>query len=373
MSYKVPFVNYPEHYRRIWDEVMYEINEALSNGDLIVRDQLENFEKDIASYIGTKYAIGVNSGTDALILSLMAAGIGRGDEVITVAHTFVATIASIAHCGARSVLIDVGDDMNMDVNLIEQAITPRTKAIIPVHLNGRLCDMKRIMEIAEDHDLLVVEDAAQALGASLDEKKGGSFGLTGCFSFYPAKILGCAGDGGLVSTNDEVIADKVRLLRDHGLRRSTGEIIFYGFTSRLDNIQAAILSIKLRQLPEWIKRRRTLSRMYYQELSKIDDNLLLPPYPDEDDNFFDVYQNYVIRTVERDKLKNYLNKFGIETIVSWPIPLHKQRYLKLGLFNLPKTEKISDEVISLPMYPELLDTDIFYIVNILKKYFHQIE
>jgi len=247
--YKVPFVNYPEHYRRIWDDVMVAVTESLSKGDLIMRDQLKRFEENIASFVGAKYATGLNSGTDALLLSLKAAGIGPGDEVITVAHTFVATVSVIVQCEAKPVLVDVGEDMNMDADLVKEAITPRTRAIIPVHLNGRMCDMERLGEIASKNDLLMIEDAAQSLGASFDGRKAGSFGLTSCFSFYPAKMLGCAGDGGAVLTNDEEMAEKMRLLRDHGYQRSTGDILCYGYNSRLDNIQAAILDVKLRPPP----------------------------------------------------------------------------------------------------------------------------
>ena len=193
--YKVPFVNYPEHYRRMENEIDVAIKEILSNGDLILRDQLRQFEENIASFVGVKYVVGVNSGTDALFLSLKAAGIGQGDEVITVAHTFVATVSAIVYCGAKPILVDIGEDMNMDVEQVEQVITPRTKAIIPVYLNGRMCDMARLTEISTKYNLLMIEDAAQALGATFDGKKAGSFGFTGCFSFYPAKMLGAAGDG----------------------------------------------------------------------------------------------------------------------------------------------------------------------------------
>ena len=362
MEYKVPFVNYPEHYRRIWDEVMEAITEALSKGDLILRDQLKQFEENIASFVGVKHAVGVNSGTDALFLSLKAAGVGQGDEVITVSHTFVATVSVIVQCGAKPILVDIGEDMNMDVNQVKKAITPRTKAIIPVYLNGWMCDMEKLMGIANEHDLLIIEDAAQALGATFDGKKAGSFGLTGCFSFYPAKMLGAAGDGGAVVTNDEEIAEKIRLFRDHGYQRSTGDLLCYGFNSRLDNLQAAILDVKLKHLPEWIKRRRELASLYHQGLSDLQE-LKLPPPPRSNDRFFDVYQNYVIRAKERDRLVTYLRKESIEILVSWPKPMHHHEALGLKHFHLPKTEQISDEVISLPMYPELSDEQVEIVIR----------
>jgi dTDP-4-amino-4,6-dideoxygalactose transaminase len=366
--YKVPFVNYPEHYRRIWDEVMKAITEALSNGDLILRDQLRQFEENIASFVGVKYAVGVNSGTDALYLSLKAGGVGPGGEVITVAHTFVATVSVIAQCGAKPILVDIEEDMNMDVEQVEQVITPRTKAIIPVYLNGRMCDMARLTEIATRCDLLIIEDAAQALGATFAEKKAGSFGLTGCFSFYPAKMMGAAGDGGLAVTNDEEIAEEIRLLRDHGYQRTTGDILCYGYNSRLDNIQAAILNLKLKHLPQWIERRRELASQYHQCLSDLPE-LKLPPPPRSNDLLFDVYQNYVIRAKERDKLVAHLRESGIEILISWPKPMHHHEALGLKHFHLPKTEQISNEVLSLPMYPELSDEQVEYVTDVVNKFY----
>lgn len=368
MMYKVPFVNYPEHYRRIWDEVIKAITEALTKGDLVLRGQLRQFEQDIASVIGTKYAVGVNSGTDAQFLSLKAIGIGPGDEVITVAHTFVSTVAGIIHNGATPVLVDVGDDMNIDVEQLEQVISPRTKAIIPVHLNGRVCDMGRLMEIAAEHGLSVIEDAAQALRAKFDGKKAGSFGLTSFFSFYPAKILGAAGDGGLVATSDEEIAEKIRLLRDHGQQRATGDILFYGFNSRLDNVQAAILDVKLKHLPEWIERRRELASLYQKGLSDLQE-LTLPPPPQSNGHFFDVYQNYVIRCKERDKLVTHLRESGIEILISWAKPMHHHEALGLKHFHLPKTEQLSNEVLSLPMYPELSDEQAEYVIETILNFY----
>lgn len=370
MIYKVPFVNYPEHYRRIWNEVMEAITEALSKGDLILRDQLRQFEENLASLIGVKYAVGVNSGTDALFLSLRAIGIGHGDEVITVAHTFVATVAAIIHCGATPIVVDVRDDMNMDVEQVEHVISPRTRAIIPVHLNGRMCDMEKLMEIANEHDLLVIEDAAQALGAKFNGKKAGSFGLTGVFSFYPAKILGAAGDGGLVVTNNEEIEEKIRLLRDHGQQRATGNILFYGFNSRLDNLQAAILNVKLQHLSEWIERRRELAGLYHKGLSDLK-VLKLPPPPQSVGPFFDVYQNYVIRSKERDSLVAHLREFGIEILVSWPRPMHHHEALGLRHFPLPKTEQVSNEVLSLPMYPELSDEQVECVVEAIHNFYEE--
>jgi len=371
MVYKVPFVNYPEHYRRMWNEVIGAISEALSRGDLLLRGQLRQFEKDIASFIGAKYAVGLNSGTDAMFLSLKAAGIGPGDEVITVAHTFVATIATIVHCGATPILVDVEEDMNMDVEQVKRKISPKTKAVMPIHLNGRLCNMEKLMAIADEYNLIVIEDAAQALGAGFNGKKAGSFGLTGCFSLYPAKMLGAAGDGGFATTSNEEIEEKMRLLRDHGQQRTTGKILYYGFNSRLDNIQAAILNVKLKYLPKWIERRREIAKTYHEGLSDIAE-VKLPQPPTTTGPYYDVYQNYVIRIKDRDELGKFLEKNGVEIMVSWRIPNHLQPSLNLKHFSLPKTEKLSNEVVSLPMYPELTDEQVHYVIEIVHDFYeHQ--
>jgi dTDP-4-amino-4,6-dideoxygalactose transaminase len=370
MVYKVPFVNYPEHYRRMWNEVIGAISEALSKGDLLLRGQLKQFENDIASFAGAKYAVGLNSGTDAIFFSLKAAEIGPKDEVITVSHTFVATISCIVQCGATPILVDVGDDMNMDVEQVEQKISRKTKAIIPVYLNGRLCDMKRLMEVADEHNLTVIEDAAQALGAKFNGKTAGYFGLTSCFSLYPAKMLGAAGDGGFVTTNNAETDEKIRLLRDHGQDRKTGEIFFYGFNSRLDNIQAAILNVKLKYLPKWIQRRREIAKIYQDGLSNIPE-VKLPPPPTNTGPFYDVYQNYVIRTKNRDELVKFLEKNSVETIVSWRISNHLHPALGLNRFKLPVTEQVSSEVVSLPMYPELSDEQVHYVIDVLHDFYEQ--
>jgi dTDP-4-amino-4,6-dideoxygalactose transaminase len=368
MPYKVPFVNYTKHYLNIESEIDAAIKDVFRHGDYILRRQLEQFEKDMASYLGVKHAIGLNSGTDALYLSLLAAGIGPGDEVITVSHTFLATVGAIVNCGARPVLVDVSGDYNMDVSLIEAAVNKNTKALIPVHLNGRMCHMADIMKIAGSRNLLIIEDAAQALGSSFNGKKAGSFGLTGCFSFYPAKILGTAGDGGMVATNDQSLADRLCSLRDNGRAKGQAEVTGYGFNSRLDNLHAAILSVKLKYLPRWTARRRQLAALYQQGLSSLAE-VILPPAPQSNGRYYDVFQNYVIRTAQRDKLVSHLARNGIETLISWPIPMHCQPALGLNHFRLPQTEAISREVLSLPMYPELTDEQVNYVIKVIQDFF----
>lgn len=368
MAYKVPFVNYPEQFHRLREEILATVEKVFSGGDFILRGEVERFERDIASFVGTKYAVGVNSGTDAMLLSLKAAGIGPGDGVITTAHTFVATVAVIVHCGAAPVLVDVGEDYNTNVDLVEEAITHRTKAIIPVHLNGRLCHMEKLMAIAEKHNLMVIEDAAQALGASFDGKRAGAFGLAGCFSFYPAKILGGAGDGGIVVTNNRELVEKIRLLRDHGQQRATGNILYFGFNSRLDNLQAAILNVKLKHLPQWIERRRELAKAYHKGLSDIP-YLELPPPPKSSDRYFDVFTNYVVRTQERDRLVDHLRECSIEVLISWPKPMHHHKVLGLGHFYLPETERISKEVVSLPLNSEISNEQVEYVIESVRGFY----
>lgn len=365
MNYKVPFVNYPVEYKTMQKEIDSAIKKTLSEGQFILREETQRFEESMVKFLGVNYCIGVNSGTDALLLSLLAAGVGKGHEVITVAHSYVASIASIVHTGATPILVDVGEDMNMDVLQVEQAISPKTKAIMPVHLNGRICDMTKLMEIASKHNLIVIEDAAQGLGATCDGKKGGSFGLASGFSFYPAKTLGAAGDAGLVATNDEEINQKVRLLRDHG-RRTKDELACFGFNSRLDNLQAAILNVKLKYLRKWIQRRREIAELYNKGLSNIRE-VKLPPKPGG--RFYDVYQNYVLRVCDRDGLALHLREKGIEVIISNPIPVHHQKALGLSHFKLPNTEQFAKEVISIPNIPEISDEQVEYVIQRIRDFY----
>ena len=366
MEYKVPFVDLPKHFQNLRGELEELINNVLfKRADLILRDDLRQLEENFASLVGVKYAVGVNSGTDALFFSLLAAGIGKGDEVITVAHTFVATVAVIVFAGAKPVLVDVAKDYNIDVEKIEESITKKTKAIIPVHLNGRMCKMDKIISIARKYNLIVIEDAAQAIGASFDGKKAGSLGLTGCFSFYPMKIIGGAGDGGMVVTNSRKVAQKIRFLRDHCQNRRTGDLLGFGYNSRLDNLHAAIINAKLKHLNSWIKRRREIAKIYHVGLDIAE--IKLPPF--DGDKYFDVFQNYVIRAKKRDNLVEYLNKCGIETLISWRKPMHKHKALGLDHFKLPMTEKISKEVVSLPMNTELTNEQVEYVIDCIKKFY----
>jgi dTDP-4-amino-4,6-dideoxygalactose transaminase len=366
MSYRVPFVDPKTHYRTLKEEIDGAIIDCLTKGDLIYRHQLRTFEENLAAFVGVRYAVGLNSGYHALHFSLLSAGVGPGDEVITVGHTFVATVSAIVHCGATPVLVDVRDDYNMDPALLEKAITPKTKAVIPVHLNGRVCDMERVMTVANQRGLAVIEDAAQALGATYKGRRAGSFGATGCFSFYPFKILGGFGDGGAITTNDPHIARMVSLLRYNGEDRETGEYHYHGYTALLDNVQAAVLDVKLRHLPRWIEHRREIASLYQKGLDGIS-GLALPHFEGRD--HFDIFQNYVIRTPQRDALREHLKKNGVETLVHWPKPMWEHKGLDLRDPHLAHTERISREVISLPMSAETTSEQVATVAGAIRLFF----
>jgi dTDP-4-amino-4,6-dideoxygalactose transaminase len=370
MPYKVPFVDVPAHFLSLQQEILETVTNVLMKGNLILRDELREFEKNIATFVGTDYAIGVNSGSDALHLTLRALGIGQGDEVISVSHTCVATISAIVHAKATPVLIDVGEDFTMDMTKVEEAITPRTRAIVPVHLNGRACDMERLGDIACRHSLHIIEDAAQALGAEFSGRKVGSFGIAGCFSLYPFKMLGAFGDGGIVTTNDRTIAREISILRDYGEDRQTGEVLYFGFNSRLDNLQAAILNVKLKYFDMWINRRRGIAALYRNGLADMP-QLKLPHFPDETHG--DVYMNYAVRAEHRDELVSYLKKSGIEplTPLSLITPVHKHKALGLDHVSLPMTEAIAKEFLYLPICPELSDSQIQHVVSSVRQFYQE--
>lgn len=367
MNWKVRYIDYPQQYQKMRTEILTTIDTVLSQGDVMLRQQLKDFEDHLAAFVGTRYAIGTSSCTDALHLTLRAAGVSADDEVITVSHTFVATAAAIHHAGAIPILVDIGDDHNMNVDLVEAAITPRTKAIIPVHLNGRVCNMKTLMSIAERRGLLIVEDAAQALGGSFDGVKGGAFGLAGCFSFYPAKLLGAYGDAGAVVTNSREIAEKVSLLRNHG-RTQDGDIAGWSFNCRLDNLHAALLDVKLRRVPEWILRRRELAAIYHQQLGEVKE-LHLPPPPTEGP-YYDVFQNYEVEAQNRDELVAHLKEAGVETLIPWGGKgVHQFKTLGLSHFRLPRTEQMFRGALMLPLHTELDSEQVKFVCRIIRQFY----
>jgi dTDP-4-amino-4,6-dideoxygalactose transaminase len=368
MAYTVPFVEPGRLYRQLKAELDAAYFEVMARGDLIMREQLSTFEQNLAAFVGTRYAVGLNSGYDALHISMIAAGIGPGDEVIVPAHTFLATASAVVNAGASPVLVDVGPDFNVDSNKIEEAITSRTRAIIPVHLNGRMSDMDAVMAIAQKHNLVVVEDACQSLGAAFNGRRAGSVGLAGCWSFYPFKILGGYGDGGAITTNDPEVARKATLLRYNGEDRETGEYHYHGFTCLLDNLQAAFLGVKLRHLPDWIARRRAVAETYHRGMGNLD-GLVLPHY--DATGFHDVYQNYVIRTTRRDALYDYLKEQGVETLIHWRKPYYSYEALGLEDRGFPETEAICRESISLPMNVEMSDDQIGHVVDSVRTFWRK--
>jgi len=366
MAYRVRFIDPSRSYRLIKDEIDAAYFDVMSHGDLINRRHLRAFEESLARFVGTRFAVGLNSGYDALHMSLRAAGIGAGDEVIVPAHTFVATCSAVVNVGATPVLVDVGKDFNLDCDRVEEAITPRTRAIIPAHLSGWMTDMPRVMMIAERHGLAVVEDACQGLGSSIEGKRAGSWGLTGCWSFYPFKILGGYGDGGAITTDDEDVARFARRMRFNGEDRDTGEYHGHGFTCLLDNLQAAFLEVKLRHLPAWIARRKRIAEMYRSALAGIND-LMLPHY--DRPGFDHVYQNYTVRSKQGNDFSEYLKASGVEVLTQFRKPYYRHEALGLVDRGFPETEALSREVCSLPMYPELEDAEVAHVVDVVRSFY----
>jgi dTDP-4-amino-4,6-dideoxygalactose transaminase len=366
----VTFVDLKRQYKYLKKDIDRAICKVLKSTHFILGEEEQKFEREFAEYCGAKYGIGVASGTDALLISLRALGIGNGDEVITTPNTFTATVDAIVRNRARPVLVDIDPDTyNIDAAKIEKKITKKTKAIIPVHLYGLPAEMGRIMKIARKHKLFVVEDAAQAHGAEYKERKAGSFGITGCFSFYPAKNLGAYGDGGMIITSNKQLAEKLRMLRNYGSRKKYYHD-FVGYNSRLDEIQAAILRVKLKHLNKWENKRRKHAALYRKLLKSINEIVL----PEEVKDLKHVYHLFVIRTKQRNALQKYLGSKGIQTGIHYPIPIDLEkayRFLGYRKGDFPVTEKYDKEILSLPMFPELTDKEIRYTCREIVKFFRR--
>jgi dTDP-4-amino-4,6-dideoxygalactose transaminase len=382
---QVPFLDLKAQYRRIEHEVFPMLKDAMENAQFIGGPNVEGFEKEFAEFCGAKYCVGVNSGTDALRFALMAAGIGHGDEVITVPNTFIATTEAISQASAHPVFVDINPKTcNMDPEkihefieskcffnqsisqLINQSTNRPVRAIIPVHLYGQPADMDSLLEIAEEYNLIIIEDAAQAHGAMYKNREAGSIGKAGCFSFYPGKNLGAFGEGGAVATADEDIAKKMRIIRDHGQAQK-----YYhdmeGYNGRLDAIQAGVLRIKLRHLAEWNLSRRENASLY-DELLKGEAGI---DFAEEAPFTKSVYHLYVIMVDDRDGLQNYLGEKGIATGLHYPLPLHLQKaYTHLGYKegDFPIAERSAKRLISLPMFPELTREQIEYVGTNVKAF-----
>lgn len=364
----VPFLDLKAQYKTIKDEISAAINEVIENTAFAGGPFVAKFENEFAKFCGVQHAIGVGNGTDALWASLVALGIGAGDEVITTPNTFIATAEAISLSGATPVFVDIDEQThNINPALIEAAITPKTKAIIPVHLFGQPADMDPIMAIAEKHGLKVVEDACQAHGAEYKGRKAGSIGAAGCFSFYPGKNLGAYGEGGGIVTNDEALAAKIRMFRDHGQAKKYYHDII-GWNARLDGIQGAVLNVKLKYLSDWNEARRKHARDYTAGLSSIKEVIV----PQEAQYAKHVYHIYALRVQDRDKFMAYLNEKGIACGIHYPIPLHLQNayaFMQKGPGSFPVAEKCASEYVSLPMFAELTNEQVAYIVEQIKEYY----
>ena len=364
---KIPLVDLKTNYLSIKKEVDEAIQKVIDDSSFIMGPYLKNFEENFARFCGVKHAIGCSSGTTAVHLALLAGGVKKGDEVITVPNTFIATTECISYVDGSIKFVDVKEDTAlMDIDQLEKVITPKTKAIVVVHLYGQMSDMERIREIANDYDLFLIEDAAQAHAAEWRGHQPGFYGDVASYSFFPAKNLGCFGDGGAVVTNDDELAEKVRLLVNHG-RMSKYEHLMEGYNYRLDALQAAILNVKLKHLPKWTELRREHAAFYNDHLP---DEIERPV---EAKGAKHVYYMYVIRTKKRDKLMSYLKERGISTGIHYPVPLHLQpAYKNLGFKkgDFPVSEKLADEILSIPVYPELTDEQLNYIVDTIKQFFN---
>jgi len=346
-------------------KIFEDLEKLIQDGDYTLGKPVNEFEKNFSKMINVKYAIGVNSGTDALTLSLKALDVGYGNEVITTPNTFIATVGAIVDSGAKPIFVDVREDYNINPDLIEEKITEMTRAIIPVHLTGRPADLGSIIKIADKHNLYVIEDAAQAIGAKYKGQKVGSFGITGCFSLHPLKNLNVIGDAGVITTNDHRIYDKLLKLRNHGLRdRDVCDC--FGYNSRMDAIHAAIANLKLKYIDKWNKRHREIASFYIENLKE--------SVPVERDYEEPVYHRFIIRHSIRNELQEYLLKEGIETKVHYPIPIHLQpaaKYLGYKKGDFPIAEEQANTILSIPLYPQLTIEQLDFIVNKIRNFVYK--
>lgn len=363
---RIPYVDLKQQYIKERKNLLKIIDRALKKDKWVGGDEVEKFEKKISKICKTKYCVALNSGTDALTLGLHLLGVRRGDEVITPANSFIASTAVIVHLGAKPVFIDVKKDQNIDEDKIEEKITKKTKAIMPVHLTGRMCAMDKIIKISKKYKIPVIEDCAQSILSSYKNRMSGSWGDVGCFSAHPLKNLNAIGDAGYLTTNNKSIYKKVKNLRTHGMDQSRDDIKSFGYVSRMDNIQAAILNYRLLNLKNIIEKRRKNVNLYlkYLNLKKID-------FPLEKDYEFNTYHTFVIQVNNRDNLKNYLNTRKIETAIHYPTPIHLQsasKFLNYKRGSFPETESQSKKILTLPIHQYLKKKDIFRIAKSINEF-----
>jgi dTDP-4-amino-4,6-dideoxygalactose transaminase len=360
----IPYLDLKAQYRTIQKEIEEAVKSVLESGYFVLGEEVAAFEQSFAAYCQTRFAVAVNTGTSALHLALLAAGVGPGDEVITTSLTFVATAAAVAYTGAKPVFVEIDPDtLNLDARKAAQAVTPRTKALLPVHLHGKPVDMALLLEISKKNNIALIEDAAQAHGAEFQGRRAGSMGLAGCFSFYPGKNLGAYGEGGAVTTNDEGIAKKIRLLRDWGAEKRYHHDV-KGFNFRMESLQGAILRVKLKHLEKWTQARQALAKRYDEKLKGLP--LEVPQTPP---GVRHVYHVYAILAEKRDQLQQYLEGRGVQTNIHYPIPVHLQKaYADLGYKagDFPATEKACDRLLSLPLYPEMTEAQVDEVVQAVR-------
>jgi len=365
---KIPYLDLQVQYQSIKPEIDAAIHKVLDSSAYVLGPAVGEFESDFASYCGVDCCAGVNSGTNALLLALRALDIGPGDEVITAANTFVATIAAIAHSGAKPVLVDVDPvSRNLDPLLLSMALSNKTRAIIPVHLYGRMVDMDPILKLARKHDLAVIEDAAQAHGALYKGRRAGSIGRLACFSFYPGKNLGAYGEGGAVVTSDPNLDKRVRMLRDHGSERKYYHDLL-GYNARLEGIQGAVLGVKLKHLDAWNDGRRQVASWYGELLEGVPVTL-----PEMNDDYTQVFHLYVIETERRDALQAYLGEHGVPSLIHYPVPAHLQKgfdFLNNRAGDFPITERLAGEILSLPIFAEMTREQVDYVADRIKDFFN---
>jgi dTDP-4-amino-4,6-dideoxygalactose transaminase len=363
----IPFFDYPSVFRSEETVLLEIIRTVGRRGAFIMQKELAGFERNLAISLGAKHVLGVANATDGLLLALRAAGLGPGDEVIFSSHTMIATAAAIHFAGATPVPVECGRDHLINPQSVRKAITVRSKALLPTHLNGRTCNMDLLQAVADEHGLIIVEDAAQALGSRFKGRCAGTFGIASAISFYPAKVLACLGDGGAVVTNDDDVYERLRQLRDHG-RNQSGEVVSWGLNSRLDNIQAAILDFRLKSYENAITRRRAIATLYQQGLSHLRE-LVLPSPPGAAPDHFDVFQNYEIQADRRDELKRFLQQRGVGTLIQWGgKPVHQCSNLGFTQ-ELPYTDWLFTKLLMLPMNTSLTDEDVRYISSCIREFY----
>lgn len=364
----VPYVDLAEQHAPIKEKLLEAVGKVLDHGKFVLGDEVAEFEKRFAELCGVRYAVGLNSGTDALILALRALGVGPGDEVITVANSFVSSVSCIICVGAKPVFVDVRDDYLINPDLIEKAITPKTKALLPVHLTGRPVNMDEVMAIAQKNKLAVIEDCAQAVTAEYRGRKVGSFGDTGCFSLHPLKTLNACGDGGVLTVNNKSLYEKILTMRDNGLQRH--RCLVWSPNSRLDTLQAAMLLVKLDYLEKWTQERREIARLYREHLKGIPEIQL----PVAEQNTRAVYHTFVIQAERRDELQTFLAEQGIGTKIHYKPPIHLQPAaldLGYGKGSLPVTERQAQKILSLPVSGQVTHDMLEYVVNKIREFYQK--